>query len=74
MLFTGDALVTRDDLTGHTGPSLVPRGVTYDSAAALGSLDQLAKLPMALLLPGHGDAFAGGPQAAATQARHTGQR
>jgi len=28
---------------------------------------------MALLLPGHGGAFAGGPQAAATQARHAGQ-
>jgi glyoxylase-like metal-dependent hydrolase (beta-lactamase superfamily II) len=73
VLFTGDALVTRDDLTGHTGPSLVSRGFTHDSAAALASLDRLAELPMALLLPGHGGAFAGGPQAAATQARHAGQ-
>lgn len=73
VLFTGDALVTRKDLIGHTGPSLVSRGFTHDSGAALASLDKLAELPMALLLPGHGDAFAGGPQAAAAQARLAGQ-
>jgi len=73
VLFTGDALVTREDLTGHTGPSLVSRGFTHDSAAALASLDRLAQLPMALLLPGHGEAFAGGPRAAAAQARQAGQ-
>jgi hypothetical protein len=28
---------------------------------------------MALLLPGHGDPFGGGPQAAAAQARHAGK-
>ncbi len=72
MLFTGDALVTREDMTGHTGPSLVSRGFTHDGAAALASLDRLAELPPALLLPGHGPAFADGPQAAATQARHVG--
>ena len=72
VLFTGDALVTRDDMTGHTGPRLVSRGFTHDGAAALASLDRLAELPMALLLPGHGSAFAGGPSAAATQARDAG--
>jgi glyoxylase-like metal-dependent hydrolase (beta-lactamase superfamily II) len=73
VLFTGDALVTREDMIGHTGPSLVSRGFTHDSAAALASLDRLAELPMALLLPGHGDAFADGPQAAAALARDAGQ-
>ncbi|MEY9969365.1 glyoxylase-like metal-dependent hydrolase (beta-lactamase superfamily II) [Streptacidiphilus sp. MAP12-16] len=73
VLFTGDALVTRDDLIGHTGPCLVSRGFTHDSAAALASLDRLVELPTALLLPGHGAAFADGPQAAATQARLAGQ-
>jgi glyoxylase-like metal-dependent hydrolase (beta-lactamase superfamily II) len=72
VLFTGDALVTHEDLIGHVGPSLVSRGFTNDSAAALASLDRLAELPMSLLLPGHGDPFAGGPQAAATQARQAG--
>jgi glyoxylase-like metal-dependent hydrolase (beta-lactamase superfamily II) len=73
VLFTGDALVTRDDLIGHTGPCLVAGGFTHDSAAALASLDKLAELPMALVLPGHGDPFSGGPQTAAAQARQTGQ-
>lgn len=73
VLFTGDALVTRDDLTGHIGPGLVSRAFTHDSAAALASLDRLAELPMSLLLPGHGDPFTGGPRAAAAQARHAGQ-
>jgi glyoxylase-like metal-dependent hydrolase (beta-lactamase superfamily II) len=73
VLFTGDALVTREDLTGHTGPTLVSRGFTHDSAEALASLDRLAELPMALVLPGHGDPFAGGPKAAATLARQAGQ-
>ncbi|MBF9067109.1 MBL fold metallo-hydrolase [Streptacidiphilus fuscans] len=73
VLFTGDALVTREDMIGRTGPSLVSRGFTHDSAAALASLDRLAELPPALLLPGHGPAFADGPQEAAAQARNAGR-
>jgi glyoxylase-like metal-dependent hydrolase (beta-lactamase superfamily II) len=69
VLFTGDALVTHEDLVGHTGPTLVSRGFTNDSAAALASLDRLAQVPMALLLPGHGDPYLDGPQAAAAAAR-----
>ncbi|MEV1007549.1 MBL fold metallo-hydrolase [Streptomyces sp. NPDC049881] len=74
LLFTGDALVTRDGLTGHTGPSLVCRGFTHDSAAALASLDRLEDLPASLLLPGHGDPFTGGPRAAVRLARAHGTR
>ncbi|HWG26004.1 MBL fold metallo-hydrolase [Actinospica sp.] len=72
LLFTGDALVTADGMTGHTGPSLVCRGFTHDGAAALASLDRIAALPQALILPGHGRPFADGPRAAADQARHVG--
>ena len=47
----------------------------FNAIAAHDSLlDRLAELPPALLLPGHGPAFADGPQAAATQARDAGQR
>jgi glyoxylase-like metal-dependent hydrolase (beta-lactamase superfamily II) len=74
LLFTGDALVTHDGLTRHTGPGLVCRGFTHDSAAALASLDRLATLPPSLILPGHGHPFTGGPQAAADQARQAGVR
>lgn len=74
LLFTGDALVTYDGLTGHTGPTLVCRGFTHDSAAALRALDRLAELTATVLLPGHGHPFTGTPHAAADQARRTGLR
>ena len=72
VLFTGDALVTHDGLTGRTGPTLVCRGFTHDSAAALASLDRLARVPASLLLPGHGEPFTDGPQAAVEHARRRG--
>jgi glyoxylase-like metal-dependent hydrolase (beta-lactamase superfamily II) len=75
LLFTGDALVTHDGLTGHTGPTLVCRGFTHDSDAALAALDRLDELTTAtLLLPGHGDPFTGSPQAATDRARQLGRR
>jgi glyoxylase-like metal-dependent hydrolase (beta-lactamase superfamily II) len=72
LLFTGDALVTADGMTGHTGPCLVCRGFTHDGAQALASLDRLAALPDCLILPGHGDLFDDGPRAAAELARREG--
>jgi glyoxylase-like metal-dependent hydrolase (beta-lactamase superfamily II) len=72
LLFTGDALVTYDGLTGLTGPTLVCRGFTHNSAAALASLDRLAELPGDLLLPGHGPPFSGGARTAVEQARRAG--
>jgi glyoxylase-like metal-dependent hydrolase (beta-lactamase superfamily II) len=72
VLFAGDALVTYDGLTGHSGPRLVCRGFTHDSSAALASLDRLSELPADLLLPGHGEPFADGPRKAADLARQAG--
>jgi glyoxylase-like metal-dependent hydrolase (beta-lactamase superfamily II) len=74
LLFTGDALVTHDGLTGHTGPTVVCRGFTHDSAAALTSLDRLDELAATTLLPGHGRPFTGHPRAATHQARQAGLR
>lgn len=70
LLFTGDALVTHDGLTGHTGPTLVCGGFTHDSHTALASLDRLDELTDAsLLLPGHGRPFTGAPHTATRQAK-----
>lgn len=56
VVFTGDALVTHDGITGRTGPGTVSAAFTNDTAAALGSLDRLAALdPGLTVLPGHGD-------------------
>ncbi|MGX6601383.1 MBL fold metallo-hydrolase [Micromonosporaceae bacterium Da 78-11] len=74
VVFTGDALVTHDGLTGHTGPTLVCRGFTQDSAAALASLDRLARMPVSTLLTGHGEPITGSPQDAVDQARRAGRR
>ena len=73
VFFSGDALVTRDDLTGHVGPGIVCRGFTHDSSAATASLDRIAALPQdTVLLPGHGEAFTAGPEAATDLARQFG--
>jgi glyoxylase-like metal-dependent hydrolase (beta-lactamase superfamily II) len=61
-------------LTGHTGPTLVCRGFTNDSAAALSALNRMDALDAAVLLPGHGQPFAGGMRAAVRQARQSGLR
>ncbi|MEU0381265.1 MBL fold metallo-hydrolase [Streptomyces cyaneofuscatus] len=75
LLFTGDALVTHDGLTGHTGPTLVCRGFTHDTPTALASLDRIDALPSGtVLLPGHGEPVTGAPHAATGQARAAGQR
>lgn len=75
LLFTGDALVTHDGLTGHTGPTLVCRGFTHDSRAALASLDRVDELTaVALLLPGHGRPVTGDFRAATREARRAGLR
>jgi glyoxylase-like metal-dependent hydrolase (beta-lactamase superfamily II) len=59
VIFTGDALVSHDGLTGLRGPRLVCRGFTHDSAAALASLDTLAGIGGDLtVLPGHGSPMA----------------
>jgi glyoxylase-like metal-dependent hydrolase (beta-lactamase superfamily II) len=73
LLFTGDALVTHDGLTGRTGPTLVCRGFTHDSAGARTALDRLAELEASVLLPGHGQPLTGSPRTAAEQARATEQ-
>jgi glyoxylase-like metal-dependent hydrolase (beta-lactamase superfamily II) len=68
------ALVTHDGVTGHIGPTVVCRAFTHDGAGALASLDRLADLPATLVLPGHGDPFAGTPGAAAEEALRAGLR
>jgi glyoxylase-like metal-dependent hydrolase (beta-lactamase superfamily II) len=72
LLFTGDALVTEDGLSGHTGPTIVSRCFTHDSRAALAALDRLDELTADLLLPGHGEPFTEGVRTATQQARQLG--
>jgi glyoxylase-like metal-dependent hydrolase (beta-lactamase superfamily II) len=72
LLFTGDALVNGDQLTGRTGPTIVSRCFTHDSRAALAALDRLDELTADVLLPGHGAPFTDSIQTATEQARQFG--
>ncbi len=74
LLFTGDALITYDSITGYRGPGVSSRAFTHDSREALASLRALDAISAGLLLPGHGDPFSGTPADAAVQARSAGAR
>jgi glyoxylase-like metal-dependent hydrolase (beta-lactamase superfamily II) len=71
-LMSGDALVTRNPLTGHRGPQIMPSGLNSDSQQALRSLDVLAAVPAEIVLPGHGEPWDGRASEAARLARQRG--
>ncbi|MGO4102550.1 MBL fold metallo-hydrolase [Leifsonia sp. YAF41] len=56
-VFVGDALTTRNVLTGVTGPQPAP--FTDDPAEALRSLDALSAVAAHRIVPGHGPAWSG---------------
>jgi glyoxylase-like metal-dependent hydrolase (beta-lactamase superfamily II) len=72
LLFTGDALVTRNPYTGDTGPRLVSLAATADAEQALQSLDRIAETGAGTLLAGHGEPWKDGAQEAAARARAAG--
>lgn len=56
-VFVGDALTTRNVLTGASGPAPAP--FTDEPAEALASLDRIAGVEATWLLPGHGAPWRG---------------
>ena len=71
-VFTGDALVTRNPLTGRRGPQIMPRALNWNSRQALDSLERLAAVPADVILPGHGEPWTGGATEAVRLARQAG--
>jgi glyoxylase-like metal-dependent hydrolase (beta-lactamase superfamily II) len=67
VLFVGDALATYAVTTGARGPQVAP--FTADAALAVASLTRLEDPAAELVLPGHGDPWTGGVQAAIRQVR-----
>jgi glyoxylase-like metal-dependent hydrolase (beta-lactamase superfamily II) len=57
-VFVGDALTTRNVLTGRAGPQPAP--FTDDPVQALDSLDRLGEVQATWVLPGHGAPWNGG--------------
>jgi glyoxylase-like metal-dependent hydrolase (beta-lactamase superfamily II) len=72
LLFTGDALVTADTIVSRVGPRLLCRALTQDSGEAVRSLGRLAEEQAELVLPGHGEPWAGGAAEAARLAQLAG--
>jgi glyoxylase-like metal-dependent hydrolase (beta-lactamase superfamily II) len=72
-VMTGDALVTKNPLTGRLGPQIMPDALNVDSAMALRSLDAIEQLPAPLVLPGHGDPWTQGAVQAVRLARTAGR-
>lgn len=58
-VFVGDAMTTRNVLTGITGPKPAPFTLQPDEAAK--SLDRMDDVDATWVLPGHGPAWDGGP-------------
>ena len=71
-VITGDALVTLDPYTGLTGPRIVAKAATADSAMALESLNELSRTGVSMVLPGHGDPWFDGIEKAVREAKHHG--
>lgn len=72
VLMTGDALVTRNPLTGRVGPQIMPSGFNADTPAALESLAALLRVTDATVLPGHGEPWTQGVSEAVQAARAAG--
>jgi len=66
-VFVGDALTTRHVLTGRKG--MQPAPFTDEPAVALNSLDRLADVDAAWVLPGHGAPWRGSPADVAAAVR-----
>jgi glyoxylase-like metal-dependent hydrolase (beta-lactamase superfamily II) len=66
-VFVGDAMTTRSVLTGEVGPRLAPFTLVPDEALA--SLSRLDDVEATWVLPGHGEPWNGGLQAALRQIR-----
>lgn len=71
-LIAGDALVTLNPYTGATGPQIVARAATADSALNLATLDAISATGVTTVLTGHGDPWRGGAAEAVRLAREAG--
>ncbi|MFF9564037.1 MBL fold metallo-hydrolase [Leifsonia sp. NPDC014704] len=72
-LLTGDALVTLDPYKGVPGAQIVAGAATADSEQALASLEVIAGTGARVLLPGHGEPWRDGAEAAVASARAIGR-
>jgi len=68
-LFVGDAICTKNPVTGGKGPQLMSHGLNESDADALSSLDAIEPIDADVLLPGHGEPWREGAGAAVAEVR-----
>jgi glyoxylase-like metal-dependent hydrolase (beta-lactamase superfamily II) len=71
-LACGDAIITRSIFTGSVGPQIAPSALNMNSRQALESLSRLEGVVAKYLLPGHGEPFGEGVDAAVALAKQAG--
>jgi glyoxylase-like metal-dependent hydrolase (beta-lactamase superfamily II) len=71
-LLVGDLLCTWNPLTGRIGPQIMPSAFNNSSEQSLGSLDRIERLQASVVLPGHGEPWTQGVEAAVARAREAG--
>src|SRR3954452_21993816 len=72
VVITGDAMCSRNPLTGREGPQVMPSAFNTSTSQATQSLDRLASLDAQHVLFGHGDPWDQGARAAVERAREQG--
>lgn len=73
VMLTGDALVTLDPYTGQVGPQIVASAATQNTREAMDSLRILDEQASNILLPGHGEPWRQGTEAALRHAEAVGE-
>ena len=73
VLFVGDALCTRNPVTGRVGAQVIPSALNVSTDQCFDSLDAIARTQAQVLLAGHGEAWRDGAAAAAESARRLGR-
>ena len=72
VLFAGDALCSRNPLTGRKGPQVMPRALNASTDQALASLERFQDVEAGHVLFGHGEPWTQGTRAAVEKAREQG--
>ena len=73
VLFAGDALCTRNPITGRSGAQVMPSALNVSTDQCFASLMAIEHVPAQLVLVGHGDPWRGGAAAAVTSAQRLGR-
>lgn len=73
VLFAGDALCTRNPVTGRTGAQVMPSAMNVSTDQCFASLQRIEQNPARAVLVGHGDPWLDGAAAAVESARRLGR-